>query len=101
VIVAVIVGGNYRFSIDGPVPVRNLIPGAVFSSVGVLLVGTGFVFYVASSTHYTAVYGTLAGVAVGMIAAYLATYIVLIGAVVNVQLPLTGQSAGDLMDAEG
>jgi membrane protein len=89
VIVAVIVGGNYRFSIDDPVPVRTLLPGAVFSAVSLLLVGTGFVFYVTSSTHYTAVYGTLAGVAVGMIAAYLATYVVLIGAVLNVQLPLT------------
>ncbi len=89
VIVAVIVGGSYRFSIDDPVPVRTLVPGAVVSSVGLLLVGTGFGLYAASSTHYTAVYGALAGVAVVMIAAYLATYVVLIGAVVNVQLPLT------------
>jgi membrane protein len=89
VIVVVIVGVAYRFSIDHRAPVRSLIPGALFSSVGLLLVGTGFAIYLASSTHYTAVYGALAGVAVGMIASYLATYVVLIGAVINVQLPLT------------
>lgn len=86
VIVATIVGGAYRFSIDHAVPVRALIPGGAFSSVGLLLVGTGFGVYVASSTRYTAVYGALAGVAVAMIASYLATYVVLIGAVLNVKL---------------
>jgi membrane protein len=86
VIVAVIVAGTYRFSIDDPVPVRSLVPGAVFSSVGLLLVGTGFGVYLSFSTHYTVVYGAAAGVAIAMIAAYLGTYVVLIGAVVNVQL---------------
>jgi membrane protein len=88
-IVAVIVGGAYRFAIDEPIEARSLAPGALFSSVGLLLVGTGFGVYVAYSTHYAAVYGALAGVAVAMIAAYLATYVVLIGAVINVQLTPT------------
>jgi membrane protein len=86
VIVAVIVAGAYRFSIDHAAPARTLVPGAAFSSAGLLLVGTGFGVYLAFSTHYTAVYGTLAGVAVAMISSYLATYVVLIGAVLNVQL---------------
>ena len=86
VVVAVVVGGAYRFSIDHSVPLRDLLPGAVFSSVGLLLVGTGFGLYVALSTRYSAVYGALAGVAVAMIAAYLASYVVLIGAVISVEL---------------
>jgi membrane protein len=85
-VVAAVIGGAYRFSLDDPTSVRTLVPGAVFSSVVLLLVGTGFAVYAASSTHYTAVYGALAGVAVVMIAAYLATYVVLIGAVLNVQI---------------
>jgi membrane protein len=89
VIVALVVAGAYRFSIDDPMPVRSLLPGAAFTSVGLLLVGAGFGVYVALSPHYTAVYGALAGVAVGMIASYLASYVILIGAVVNVQLALT------------
>lgn len=89
VIVAAIVGSAYRFSIDSPVGVRNLAPGAVFSSIGLLSLGAGFGVYVAYSTHYTAVYGAIAGVAVAMIAGYLATYVILIGAVLNVQLSRT------------
>jgi membrane protein len=89
VVVAVVVGGAYRFAIDEPIGTRSLAPGAVFSSAGLLFVGTGFGVYVGYSTHYAAVYGALAGVAVAMIAAYLATYVVLIGAVVNEQLRRT------------
>ncbi|HWC39097.1 MAG TPA: YhjD/YihY/BrkB family envelope integrity protein, partial [Acidimicrobiales bacterium] len=89
VIVALVVAGAYRFSIDDPVPLRTLAPGAAFSSVSLLLVGTGFGVYVALSPHYAAVYGAVAGVAVAMIASYLASYVILIGAVVNVQLART------------
>jgi membrane protein len=95
VIVAAIVAGAYHFAIDDPIPLRDLAPGALFSSVGLLLVGTGFGAYVAASTRYTAVYGALAGVAVAMIASYLATYVVLIGAVINVQL-----TRGETSEAE-
>lgn len=97
VIVAVIVAATYRFSIDDPVPVRTLVPGAVFSSVGLLLVGTGFGVYVALSPHYTAVYGAIAGVAIAMIASYLSTYVVLIGAVLNVQLAPNRRQATEVV----
>jgi membrane protein len=65
---------------------RALLPGAVASAVGVLLVTSGFGAYVAESTRYTAVYGALAGVVIGMLAVYLAVYVVLLGAVLNMQL---------------
>ena len=99
VIVAAIVAGAYHVAVDDPIPLRDLAPGALFSSVGLLLVGTGFGANVAASTRYTAVYGALAGVAVAMIASYLATYVVLIGAVVNVQLTRGKTPEGDRPEA--
>jgi membrane protein len=79
------VGALYRFAVGHRVGVRALLPGAVTSAVGVVLVTSGFGAYVALSTRYTAVYGALAGVVIGMLAVYLAVYVVLLGAVLNMQ----------------
>jgi membrane protein len=80
------VGALYRFAVGQRVGVRALLPGAVTSGVGVVLVTSGFGAYVAASTRYTAVYGALAGLVIGMLAVYLALYVVLLGAVLNMQL---------------
>jgi uncharacterized BrkB/YihY/UPF0761 family membrane protein len=63
-----------------------LLPGAVTSAIGVVLVTAGFGVYVAGSARYTAVYGAFAALVIGMLAVYLAVYVVLIGAVLNMQL---------------
>jgi uncharacterized BrkB/YihY/UPF0761 family membrane protein len=52
------------------------------------VVAGGFGIYLGFSTHYTAVYGALAGAVIGMVRTYLAVYIVLLG-VVNAQLELS------------
>jgi membrane protein len=88
------VGAFYRFAVGKRVAMRALLPGAVTSAVGVLLVTSGFGAYVATSTRYTAVYGALAGVVIGMLAVYLAVYVVLLGAVLNMQLS-RGNSGND------
>ncbi len=75
----------YRFSVDGSVAFRSLIPGAVASGLGVVVVTAVFAADVAISSRYTAVYGAFAGVVVAMLAVYLAVYVVLLGAVLNVQ----------------
>ncbi len=80
------VAGLYRFSVGGGVAVRALLPGAVASAVGVAGVVAGFGAYVAWSRHFTAVYGVFAGAVIGMFGTYLAVYVVLLGAVLNVQL---------------
>jgi len=80
------VAALYRFAVGHPVTVRALLPGAVTSAIGVLVVSVGFGTYVAVSTRYTAVYGAFAGVVIGMLAVYLAVYVVLLGAVLNMQL---------------
>ena len=49
-------------------------------------VAAGFSTYVHFSARFAAVYGALAGAVIAMIGTYLAVYVVLLGAVLNVQL---------------
>jgi membrane protein len=84
------VGALYRFAVGGRVALRALLPGALSSSVGVVAVVAGFTAYVDWSTRYTAVYGAFAGVVIGMVGTYLAVYVVLLGAVLNIQLASIG-----------
>jgi membrane protein len=76
----------YRLSIGSAVRPRELLPGAAFAAVSVVLSLTAFTVYLSLSTRFTAVYGALAGVVIGMIIAYIATYAVLLGAVLNAEL---------------
>jgi len=85
-VVAGVSAALYRFAIGHRVGLRHLLPGGLLAAVGVLLVVVGFASYLRLSSHYTAVYGALAGAVIGMIGTYLAVYMVLLGAVLNVQL---------------
>ena len=86
VLVAFLIVGLYRFSVARPVGLRELLPGAFASAVGLAIVAVGFDTYVRLSTRFSAVYGALAGAVIAMIATYLGVYVVLLGAVLNVQL---------------
>ena len=88
--IACVAGALYRFSIGHAVGIRRLLPGAVASAIGLVIVAVGFSLYLRWSTRYTAVYGALAGAVIGMIGAYLAIYVLLIGAVLNAQLDRLG-----------
>ena len=80
------VAGLYRFSITRRVGFRAILPGSLSSAVGLALVAVGFSIYVHYSTRFTAVYGALAGAVIVMIGTYLAVYVVLLGAVLNVEI---------------
>ena len=80
------IAGLYRFSLARRVGLRAILPGALASACGLALVAVGFSTYVRFSTRFTAVYGALAGAVIAMIGTYLAVYVVLLGAVLNVQL---------------
>ncbi|HEY1741132.1 MAG TPA: YhjD/YihY/BrkB family envelope integrity protein, partial [Acidimicrobiia bacterium] len=80
------VAALYRFSVGSHLSPRALMPGAITSAIGVVLVTFGFGAYVAASKRYVAVYGAFAGIVIGMLAIYLAVYVVLLGAVLNMQL---------------
>jgi membrane protein len=89
------VAALYRFSVGAPVGARALVPGALASGIGVVLVIGGFSVYVTVSSKYTAVYGAFAGAVIGMLAIYLAVYVVLLGAVLNSQLARTRLSRAE------
>jgi membrane protein len=76
----------YRFSVGGQIKVWTLLPGAIFSSLGVVALITAFGVYAASSKRYTAIYGVFTGAVIGMVATYLAVFVILLGAVLNTQL---------------
>jgi membrane protein len=86
VAITVAVAALYWFALGHGVAVRALLPGAITSAIGVVLVTFGFGAYVAASTRYTAVYGAFAGVVIAMLAVYFAVYVILLGAVLNMQL---------------
>jgi membrane protein len=80
------IGVLYRLSAGSHLPARAVVPGAVAASIGVVILVVGFTAYVATSTRYAAVYGVFAAAVIGMIATYGAVYVVLLGAVLNVEL---------------
>jgi membrane protein len=86
VIITIAIAGLYRFSLARSVGFRAVLPGAIASACGLMLVAVGFSTYLRFSTRYAAVYGALAGAVIVMIGTYLAVYVVLLGAVFNVQL---------------
>jgi membrane protein len=94
VFVTGLIAGLYRFSIARPVGLRATLPGSLASACGLALVAVAFSTYLHFSTRFTAVYGALAGAVIAMIGTYLAVYVVLLGAVLNVQL--TGRVAHEL-----
>ena len=100
-VIVTAVAALYRFSIGTPVGMRALLPGALASGIGVVLVTVGFGAYVAASSKYTAVYGAFAGAVIGMLAIYLAVYVVLLGAVLNSQLSRTRASNADAAGEDG
>jgi membrane protein len=84
----------YRVSIGRRVGFRAVLPGSTASACGLALVVVGFSTYLRFSSRFAAVYGALAGAVIVMIGTYLAVYVVLLGAVLNVQL--TGTVAHEL-----
>jgi membrane protein len=61
-------------------------PGAVFGAIGSLGASVGFGIYLRFATSYQAMYGALASTVILSLLLYLATYVILIGAVANAQL---------------
>jgi membrane protein len=60
--------------------------GAAFGAIGSLAVSIGFGVYLRFATSYQAMYGALASTVILSLVLYVATYVILIGAVANAQL---------------
>jgi membrane protein len=91
IVLAVILTGAiavlYRFApAHPPSSWRWISPGAVFSTVMVVVASVGFSFYVRFFGTYNKTYGTLGGVVILMLWLYYSIYVVLLGAMLNAEL---------------
>ncbi|MDU1955217.1 MAG: YihY/virulence factor BrkB family protein [Peptoniphilus lacydonensis] len=62
---------------------KGVLPGAVFSTLGVIIVSIVFGFYVSNFGKYSITYGSLGGIIVFLVWLYLLSVIILIGAEIN------------------
>ena len=69
-----------------PVRFCQILPGAVFSSSAWLILSQGFSWYVAVSSRYAVVYGSLIGMVILMLWLYFCSMVMLIGGILNVLL---------------
>ncbi len=75
----------YTMAPDKVVPSRNVNYGAVFTSVGWILITAIYSYYISHYAHYSVFYGGLANIVVLMLWVYLLAYIFVIGLALNVQ----------------
>ncbi|WP_391203926.1 YihY/virulence factor BrkB family protein [Psychrobacillus sp. L4] len=62
---------------------RSVLPGAVFATLGWIIVSFGFSYYVSSFGNYTSTYGSIGGIIVLMLWLYLSGIILLVGGQIN------------------
>lgn len=67
---------------------REVIPGAIFATVGWTLVSLGFSYYVNNFGQYSNIYGSIGGVIVLLIWLFLSAVIVLLGGELNAAMTL-------------
>lgn len=94
---AVIVLGSmalFRFGVAQRVPARSLLPGAVIASVVTLLLVFGVALFGNYAKDYQAIYGTVSGVVVVLLAVYTLMYVLLLSAVFNAEWEPLPQEAG-------
>ncbi|ABR50340.1 putative ribonuclease BN [Alkaliphilus metalliredigens QYMF] len=73
----------YLFGPNYHLKLKNIYWGALFSTVGWVVISLGFAYYVNNFGNYTRVYGSIGGVMILLIWLYLSSLIVLMGAEVN------------------
>ncbi|MBW8348361.1 YihY/virulence factor BrkB family protein [Bacillus sp. IITD106] len=59
------------------------VPGAIFSSIGWIIVSLGFSFYISHFGNYSATYGSIGGIIVLMLWFYITGFIIMVGGEIN------------------
>nr|WP_325167521.1 YihY/virulence factor BrkB family protein [Lederbergia citri] len=59
------------------------VPGAIFSSIGWIIVSIGFSFYISHFGNYSATYGSIGGIIVLMLWFYITALIIMVGGEIN------------------
>ncbi|MFF2754908.1 YihY/virulence factor BrkB family protein [Psychrobacillus sp. NPDC058041] len=62
---------------------KSVFPGAVFATLGWIIVSLGFSYYVSSFGNYSSTYGSIGGIIVLMLWLYLSGIILLVGGQIN------------------
>lgn len=62
---------------------RNALAGALFATLGWVVVSWGFSYYVSNFAQYTVIYGQIGGVIALLLWLYLAAFIIIIGGEIN------------------
>jgi membrane protein len=62
---------------------KSVIPGAIFATLGWILVSLGFSMYVSSFANYSATYGSIGGIIVLMMWLYFSGTILMVGGQIN------------------
>lgn len=83
----------YYFLPDVSLSVKQVLPGAAFTSLGLIALQAGFGFYVEHAAQYS-VYGVFGGVLLLVIWFYLGSLVLLLGAAVNAALIRTVKGEG-------
>lgn len=77
----------YKFSPsksrENMITIKTVLPGSIFSTLGLIFASLGFNFYVSNFGKYSITYGSLGGIIVFLIWLYLLSTIILIGAEMN------------------
>ncbi|MFD1737994.1 YihY/virulence factor BrkB family protein [Bacillus salitolerans] len=73
----------YYFAPNVKLHWKEIFSGALFATIGWIIVSTAFSYYVGNFTNYSATYGSLGGIIVLLIWFYLTGMIILIGGEIN------------------
>lgn len=76
----------YRFTPSRRMRWREVIPGAIFSTMGWLGTSLGFAYFVDTFGNYSAFYGSIAGVVILLMWLYYSAVIILLGGELNAAL---------------
>jgi membrane protein len=76
----------YRFIPSRRMRLTEVVPGAVFATLGWLLTSLGFAYYVDNFSNYSRFYGSIGGVVILLIWLYYSAVIILLGGELNAAL---------------
>ncbi len=76
----------YRYTPNCKVKFKGVLPGAVFSTFGWIIISIGFSYYVNNFNNFTKAYGSIGGIFVLLIWLYISSIIILLGGEINATL---------------
>jgi len=76
----------YKLACASPLPIKHILPGAVFTVIAWVVISSGFGFAISNFTQYPAVYGSIAGVFILILWLNIISVVLLIGNEMNALL---------------